>query len=182
MTIQFLQPDIAGRAASMPEGCSQPEMKLQLLLAYVHDTGHEPMHGTDVAEVAFAVERMLEFVVRIQAFRTKALVGAGHRMWTSVMIGPYDLGAGCNRDLLRRERELRNVEIDCRRGCGRRYEDRRHCEGCAEDQRESSAGKKWANGIAREYMAHGILLVGRKVAKSGLMLSRLCPRWTVERR
>ncbi len=86
-----------------------------LLLANMHDAGHERMHGADVAEVTFAGKGMLELVVGIQAFRGKALVVAGHGMRRFVVIGPYDLGAGCDGDLLRSVRELCNIDIDGRR-------------------------------------------------------------------
>ncbi len=88
----------------------------RLLLAHMHDAGHERMHGADVAEVTFAGKGMFELVVGIQTFGGKTLVVAGHGMRRFVAIGPGDLGAGCNRNLLRRERELRDIEIDGR--CG----------------------------------------------------------------
>src|SRR5258708_21402297 len=84
-------------------------LELRLLLAHMHDARHERMHGADVAKVTFAGKSVLELVVGIQPFRGKALVVAGYGMGRFVAIAPDDLGAGCNRNFLRRERELRDI-------------------------------------------------------------------------
>jgi len=90
--------------------------RAQLLLAHMHDAGHERMHGADIAKVTFAGKGMLELVVGIQTFRGKTLVAAGHGMRRFVVIYPDDLGAGCDRDFLRPVRELRDIDIDDRWG------------------------------------------------------------------
>src|SRR5438105_4807312 len=94
----------AGRATSSKYSNSES----RLLLPHMHGAGHERMHGADVLKVTFAGKRMLDIVVGIQTFRGKALVVARHGMRRLVVIGPDDLGAGRNRDVLRRERKLRN--------------------------------------------------------------------------
>src|ERR1700682_630071 len=99
-------------------------LELRLLLAHMHDAGHERMDGAEVTEVAFAGKGMLELVVGIQTFRGKTLVVAGHGMRRFVVIGPGDLSAGCNRNLLRRECELRDIDGRC--GRSRRRGNRRH--------------------------------------------------------
>src|SRR5437867_6120272 len=146
----------------------------------MHDAGHERMHGADVAKVTFAGKSMLELVVGIQPFRGKTLVVAGHGMRRFVAIGPDDLGARCNRNFLRRERELRDIEIDGWRGRSRRCENRRHHEGCAEDQRESGAGAKRTGGVARKNVAHGTVLVCDQRSSGVSITARSCrPRTTL---
>jgi len=115
---------------------------LRLLLAHVHDAGHERMQRAEVAEVAFAGKRMLELVVGIQTFRGEALIVAGGGMRRFVAIGPDDLGARCNGDLLRHEGELRDIDS---RWWRIRREHRRRDEGCAE-QCENGAGAKKTSG------------------------------------
>ena len=46
----------------------------------MHDARHEGVHCTDVTEVAFVVEGMLELIARIEALGGEALVAAGHGM------------------------------------------------------------------------------------------------------
>jgi len=130
----------------------------ELLLADVHDAGHERMHGAVVGEIAFIGEDMLELVVGIETLRGKALVSAGYRMRRFVVIGPDDLGAGGDRDFLRRVRELRDV--DGGRGRSGGGENRRHDEGCAQDQGDSGGGAKQMGAAARTNVAHGTVLVG----------------------
>src|SRR6266567_2200658 len=93
-----------------PETCRKiiivGSLGFNLLLAHMHDAGHERMHGADVAEVAFAGKSMFELVVGIQTFRGKTLVVAGHGMRCFVVIDPDDLGAGRDRDFLWPVREL----------------------------------------------------------------------------
>src|SRR5580692_9179431 len=100
----------------------------------MHDASHERMYGAEVTEVAFAGKTMLELIVCIQTFRGKAFVVAGHGMRRFVVICPDDRGAGCNRDLLRPVRKLGDIYSGWRRW-SRRRKDRRHDEGCAQDQR-----------------------------------------------
>ena len=45
-----------------------PKVKgMRLLLAHMHDARHVRVHSADVAEIAFVGERVLEFVVGVQA-------------------------------------------------------------------------------------------------------------------
>ena len=100
---------------------------------HMHHTGHERIHGTDVIEVALAIELALKLVVGIQAFRREALVIAHHGVGRLVTIGPNDRRPGRNIDLLGRKRELADGELDL--GSGRRgaRAKRRH------DERDSGA-------------------------------------------
>src|ERR1700751_618878 len=82
---------------------------LGLLLAHVHDAGHEWVQGADVIEITFGRERVLELIVGIQAFRAKALVVAGHRMRRLIVIDPGDFRAWRDRDFLRSVRELGDI-------------------------------------------------------------------------
>src|SRR5690348_2838083 len=122
----------------------------------MHDAGHERMQGAGVFEVALAGKRMLELVVSIQTLRGETLVVARHGMRRFVVIGPDDLGAGCNRDFLRPERELRY--IDGRRGRRCRRERRRHPEDSAEKQRQSGTAAKKMDGVAKRSIAHETVL------------------------
>jgi hypothetical protein len=136
-----------------PSTCARP---LLLPLAHVYDARHERMQGADISEVTFARKSMLELVVRIQTLRGKALILAGHGMRRFVAICPDDLGAGYNRDFLRRECELR--DLDSRRGCGPGCNRRRHDEGCAHNRGGNGAGTKHRGGGSRKKVTHSTVL------------------------
>src|ERR1700674_5858910 len=142
-----------------PQPSFPSTLELRLLLVHMHDAGHVRMHGADVTEVAFAGKSMLELVVGIQAFRGKTLVVAGHGMRRFVVIGPDDLGAGCDRDFLRPVCELCDIDIDGRRGRSRRCENRRHGERCAQSQREHGTSAKQPGGVAIKSVVHRTVLV-----------------------
>src|SRR5208282_5771437 len=104
----------SGRVAAtdLPLASLAPRLNERLLLAYVHDARHERVHGAEIAEVALARERMLELVVGIQTLGRKTLVVARYRVRGFIVIGPGDLGARGDRDLLRGEGELRDLDRD----------------------------------------------------------------------
>src|SRR5207302_7484507 len=84
-----------------------------------------------------------------------ALVVTGHCMRRFVMIGPDDLGAGCNRNFLRPVRELRDIDIDGWRVWGGRGLHRWDYEGSAQNQREHRASAPRMGGIVGKQIVHG---------------------------
>ena len=71
-------------------------------LFHNNNTRHVWMNLAVIGVFAGLGECVRELVVRIQTFRRKTLVVAGHGMRRLVVIGPDDLGPGLDRDFLRR--------------------------------------------------------------------------------